>query len=359
MPSGIGRDAAVEAAERRRASVGRCATNAPPSSTSSHSGLSSILTATRSGSAPTTTPSARRRRRRPADSGRRLVDALIVLIRPDRQLGARHQPLRGPDLRVRRRVARTPGVAKMDPLAPDPPRRGRARAPAGDHAPPRGGLHQPEHPPGLLSGALRRLRRLARRPAALAVQRQLLLPLGVSHFCRFRSSWIKINNDDACGPCGRRLRRPKRGGKRAASTVTHCRSARARFPCRWRGPQAARLPDGPECSRGRPAVGSGQQRTGSTPAGSRRRRRFPRERSVRQLGTLETATSKGTGRPRRRRLQPRGRRVRSVGTLPNPGRPPRPVSRRGRPGRRRPGRDRKAHNCHLSRGTDGVSPEGP
>ena len=108
-----------------------------------------------------------------------------------------------------------------------------------------------------------------------AVQRQLLLPLGVSHFCRFRSSWIKINNDDACGPCGRRLRRPKRGGKRAASTVTHCRSARARFPCRWRGPQAARLPDGPECSRGRPAVGSGQQRTGSTPAGSRRRRRFP------------------------------------------------------------------------------------
>ena len=170
------------------------------------------------------------------------------------------------------------------------------------------------------------------------VQRQLLLPLGVSHFCRFRSSWIEINNDDACGPCGRRLRRPKRGGKRAASTVTHCRSARARFPCRWRGPQAARLPDGPECSRGRPAVGSGQQRTGSTPAGSRRRRRFPRERSVRQLGTLEMATSKGTGRPRRRRLQPRGRRVRSVGTLPNPGRPPRPVSRRGRPGRRRPGR---------------------
>ena len=114
-----------------------------------------------------------------------------------------------------------------------------------------------------------------RSTPTLGVQRQLLLPLGVSHFCRFRSSWIKINNDDACGPCGRRLRRPKRGGKRAASTVTHCRSARARFPCRWRGPQAARLPDGPECSRGRPAVGSGQQRTGSTPAGSRRRRRFP------------------------------------------------------------------------------------
>ena len=50
------------------------------------------------------------------------------------------------------------------------------------------------------------------------VQRQLLLPLGVSHICRFRSSWIEINNDDACGPCGRRLRRPKRGGKRAASS---------------------------------------------------------------------------------------------------------------------------------------------
>ena len=52
---------------------------------------------------------------------------------------------------------------------------------------------------------------------AAGVQRQLLLPLGVDHFCRFRSSWIEINNDDACGPCGRRLRRPKRGGKRAAS----------------------------------------------------------------------------------------------------------------------------------------------
>ena len=172
-----------------------------------------------------------------------------------------------------------------------------------------------------------------------SVQRQLLLPLGVSHFCRFRSSWIKINNDDACGPCGRRLRRPKRGGKRAASTVTHCRSARARFPCRWRGPQAARLPDGPECSRGRPAVGSGQQRTGSTPAGSRRRRRFP-------PGAVRSAAlARWKWQPARelagradRRLQPRGRRFRSVGTLPNPGRPPRPVSRRGRPGRRRPGR---------------------
>ena len=32
----------------------------------------------------------------PADRGHRLVDALIVLITPDRQLGARHQPLRGP-----------------------------------------------------------------------------------------------------------------------------------------------------------------------------------------------------------------------------------------------------------------------
>ena len=41
--------------------------------------------------------------------GRRLVDALIVWITPDRQLKPRHQALRGPDLRGRGRVARTPG----------------------------------------------------------------------------------------------------------------------------------------------------------------------------------------------------------------------------------------------------------
>ena len=72
--------------------------------------------------------------------------------------------------------------------------------------------------------------------AGIRVQRQLLLPLGVDHFCRFRSSWIEINNDDACGPCGRRLRRPKRGGKRAASAEQAGHGRLARFPCRWRGP---------------------------------------------------------------------------------------------------------------------------
>ena len=189
------------------------------------------------------------------------------------------------------------------------------------------------------------------------VQRQLLLPLGVSHFCRFRSSWIKINNDDACGPCGRRLRRPKRGGKRAASTVTHCRSARARF--------SMPLARSTGCS----AAGRPGMFTRSTGGGLR----ATADREHARGEQAPAAISAGSGpfgslarwkwQPARelagradRRLQPRGRRVRSVGTLPNPGRPPRPVSRRGRPGRRRPGRDRKAHNCHLSRGTDGVSP---
>ena len=46
----------------------------------------------------------------------------------------------------------------------DPSRRGRARAPADDRPPPRRGLHQPEHPPGVLRGAPPP-RRLARRPA--------------------------------------------------------------------------------------------------------------------------------------------------------------------------------------------------
>ena len=31
------------------------------------------------------------------------------------------------------------------------------------------------------------------------VQRQLLLPLDDNHFCRFRSSWIEIDNGDASG----------------------------------------------------------------------------------------------------------------------------------------------------------------
>ena len=52
------------------------------------------------------------------------------------------------------------------------------------------------------------------------VQRQLLLPVGVNYFCRLRGSEISIEDGDACVACGRRLRRPKRGGKRAFSTVT-------------------------------------------------------------------------------------------------------------------------------------------
>ena len=61
----------------------------------------------------------------------------------------------------------------------------------------------------------------AGRVALPVVQRQLLWPVSRDYSGRFRSTSIEINNDDACGPCGRRLRRPKRGGKRAASTVKH------------------------------------------------------------------------------------------------------------------------------------------
>jgi len=46
------------------------------------------------------------------------------------------------------------------------------------------------------------------------------LPVGVNYFCRLRGSEIRIEDGDACVACGRRLRRPKRGGKRASSTVT-------------------------------------------------------------------------------------------------------------------------------------------
>ena len=105
------------------------------------------------------------------------------------------------------------------------------------------------------------------------VQRQLLLPLGVDHFCRFRSSWIEINDGDACRPCRRRLRGPKRGGKRAASTVTHCRSARARFPCR----RAARLPGRPGPSRRR-ASGLRAAADKEHARGSRRRLELPQFR---------------------------------------------------------------------------------
>ena len=58
---------------------------------------------------------------------------------------ARHQPLRGPSLRSRRHVDRTPAVVKMDSLAPAPP-----AAAALERPTPRRGLHLPEHPPGVL-----------------------------------------------------------------------------------------------------------------------------------------------------------------------------------------------------------------
>ena len=80
-------------------------------------------------------------------------------------------------------------------------------------------------------------------PPAGSVQRQLLWPPGDNCFGRFGSTWIAINGSSACGPCGRRLRRPKRGGKRAVPAAQPGTTARARFPCRWRGPQAARLVD--------------------------------------------------------------------------------------------------------------------
>ena len=54
----------------------------------------------------------------------------------------------------------------------------------------------------------------------LNVRRQLLLPVGVNYFCRLRGSEISIEEGDACVACGRRLRRPKRGGKRASSTAS-------------------------------------------------------------------------------------------------------------------------------------------
>ena len=89
-----------------------------------------------------------------------------------------------------------------------------------------------------------------------SVQRQLLLPLGVNYFCRFRSSWIEINNSDACGTYGRRLRRPY-------------------------VPQAARLPDHPgvhvfEGRRARGSSGPGARPRGAGAGGDVRRDRSMR-----------------------------------------------------------------------------------
>ena len=71
---------------------------------------------------------------------------------------------------------------------------------------------------------------------------------------------------------------------------------------------------------------------------------------------IRAAVSAGSGRPRRHRLQPRD--GGSGPAVPRDGGPPRPVSVvDGRDAPSRPGR--KAHNCHPSRGADGVSPGGP
>ena len=78
-----------------------------------------------------------------------------------------------------------------------------------------------------VSGNRRARSRAGSAGAEAPVRRQLLLPVGVNNFCRLRGSEIGIEEGDACVACGRRLRRPKRGGKRASSTVT-------RSPDRWR-----------------------------------------------------------------------------------------------------------------------------
>ena len=72
---------------------------------------------------PEKTPRARRGR---------LVDALIVWITPDRQLGPGLNRFEVRVSRSRRHVDRTSAVVKMDSLAPT--RRGRARAPDGGAA---------------------------------------------------------------------------------------------------------------------------------------------------------------------------------------------------------------------------------
>ena len=95
----------------------------------------------------------------PADRGRRLVDALIVWITPDcpLQLGINRFEVR---VSAAGDTWIEPSVVKMDFPAPTHP-----MPPAGDRPPRRRGLHQPEHPPGVL-GRSAPPRRLARRPGA-------------------------------------------------------------------------------------------------------------------------------------------------------------------------------------------------
>ena len=101
----------------------------------------------------------------PADRGRRLVDVLIVLITSDRQLGARHQPLRGPEFAAGDGWLERLGWRRWIPSRPTRP------AGAELERPPATTRHLAEASTNpntrrAYSGALRRLRRLARRPAA-------------------------------------------------------------------------------------------------------------------------------------------------------------------------------------------------
>ena len=102
-----------------------------------------------------------------AGCGRRLVDALIVWVMPDHQLRARRGPgLRSPATRGSNGCGGEDGHHPR----PDPPRRGRARAPGADRAPPRGGLHQPEHPPR--TGQRRHWTSTSRRPSSRSRRRR-------------------------------------------------------------------------------------------------------------------------------------------------------------------------------------------
>ena len=101
----------------------------------------------------------------PADRGRRLVDVLIVLITSDRQLGARHQPLRGPEFAAGDGWLERLGWRRWIPSRPTRP------AGAELERPPATTRHLAEASTNpntrrAYSGALRRLRRSARRPAA-------------------------------------------------------------------------------------------------------------------------------------------------------------------------------------------------
>ena len=91
-------------------------------------------------------------RRHLAARGDRLIDALLDWMTTDRQLGTRASTASrsGSRRTATRGSSRCPGDDGFP--RPDPFRRGRARAPDADRPPPRRGLAQPEHPPGVLRG---------------------------------------------------------------------------------------------------------------------------------------------------------------------------------------------------------------